>query len=92
MLNISVCLHRIRSITGLRYTLQTGLDSLETSRRKVLERLLEIDQTMGIPKQDDIERVRFCPNCQSGDGPLCIHCELDSLFQVQHNSYTVYSS
>lgn len=37
---------------------------------------------MDNPKDDDIERLRYCPNCYDGDGPLCLHCELDVLFQV----------
>ncbi|CAL5322829.1 unnamed protein product [Camellia sinensis] len=72
-----------RSITALKYYIQTGLDSLEDSRKTLLDRLLEIDQTMGSPREEDIERVRYCPNCQAnGDGLICVHCELDELFQV----------
>ncbi|XP_059666858.1 uncharacterized protein LOC132312497 isoform X2 [Cornus florida] len=72
-----------RSITTLKYYIQTGLDLLEDSRKKLVDRLLEIDQTMGNPRLEDIERVRYCPNCQpNGDGPICVHCELDELFQV----------
>ncbi|ERN04198.1 E3 ubiquitin-protein ligase SHPRH isoform X1 [Amborella trichopoda] len=73
---------RFRSISGLKYLIQTGLDSLENSRKELVDRLLEIDQTMEKPRDVDIERVRFCKNCQmNDDGPLCIHCELDELFQ-----------
>lgn len=65
------------------YHIQTGLDSLEASRQTLVDRLLEINQTMENPREEDIERVRYCPNCQAnGDGPLCVHCELDELFQV----------
>ncbi|KAA8533961.1 hypothetical protein F0562_031478 [Nyssa sinensis] len=72
-----------RSITGLKYYIQTGLDSLEESRKALLDRLLEIDQTMENPREEDIERVRYCPNCQANaDGLICVHCELDELFQV----------
>ncbi|XP_058207401.1 uncharacterized protein LOC131320657 isoform X5 [Rhododendron vialii] len=72
-----------QSITALKYYIQTGLDSLEDSRKTLLERLLEIDETMGNPREEDIERVRYCPNCQAdGDGLVCVHCELDELFQV----------
>ncbi|KAM7494701.1 hypothetical protein LguiB_029310 [Lonicera macranthoides] len=72
-----------RSTTTLKYYIQTGLDSLEDSRKTLLDRLLEIDQSMENPREEDIERVRYCPNCQAnGDGPLCVHCELDELFQV----------
>ncbi|CAI9091902.1 OLC1v1027013C1 [Oldenlandia corymbosa var. corymbosa] len=71
------------SITALKYYIQTGLDSLEESRKSVLGRVLEIDSGMEHPNQNDVERVRHCPNCQdSGDGLLCIHCELDDLFQA----------
>ncbi|KAL3521327.1 hypothetical protein ACH5RR_019476 [Cinchona calisaya] len=71
------------SITSLKYYIQTGLDSLEEYRKNVLDRLLDIDYTMEDPSEVDIERVRHCPNCQDNDdGPLCVHCELDDLFQV----------
>ncbi|XP_056169116.1 uncharacterized protein LOC115679829 isoform X2 [Syzygium oleosum] len=72
-----------RSIHGLKYYIQTGLDSLEVSRRAVLDRLLEIDETMEKPRDEDIERVGHCQNCQpNGNGPVCILCELDELFQI----------
>ncbi|KAJ0661734.1 putative DNA helicase chromatin remodeling SNF2 family [Helianthus annuus] len=72
-----------RSITALKYYIQTGLDSLEDSRRTLLNRLLELDRSMENPRQEDVERVRYCPNCQvNGDGLICVHCELDELFQV----------
>ncbi|KAB2010015.1 hypothetical protein ES319_D10G206600v1 [Gossypium barbadense] len=71
-----------QSITALKYHIQTGLDLLESFRGKLLDRLLEIDQTMEKPKEEDIERVRYCRNCQViGDGPICVHCELEDLFQ-----------
>ncbi|XP_058110678.1 uncharacterized protein LOC131253624 isoform X2 [Magnolia sinica] len=74
---------RLRSISGLKYFIQTGLDALESSRQELLERLLEIDQTMGKPREEDIERVRYCPSCQdNSEGPICIHCELNELFQI----------
>jgi len=39
------------------------------------------------PKEEDIERVRYCRNCiVNGDGPLCVSCELDGLFQVANQS------
>lgn len=69
-------------MAGLKYTIQTGLESLETSRQAVIKRILEIDQTMEKPNNEDIERKRYCPNCNNGNGPLCINCELDQLFQV----------
>ncbi|XVF81925.1 hypothetical protein PTKIN_Ptkin16aG0001600 [Pterospermum kingtungense] len=73
---------RFQSITALKYHIQTGLDLLESFRGKLLDRLLEIDQTMEYPKEEDIERVRYCRNCQvGGDGPICVHCELEDLFQ-----------
>ncbi|XP_019456201.1 PREDICTED: E3 ubiquitin-protein ligase SHPRH isoform X2 [Lupinus angustifolius] len=73
---------RLRSISSLKYQIQTGLDQLEGSRKVLLDRLLEVDQTMEKPKEDDIERVGKCQNCQPNcDGPPCILCELDELFQ-----------
>ncbi|KAL2317565.1 hypothetical protein Fmac_031441 [Flemingia macrophylla] len=73
---------RFRSISSLKYQIQTGLDQLEASRKTLLDRLLEIDQTMEKPKEEDIERVGKCRNCQPNcDGPPCILCELDELFQ-----------
>ncbi|KAL0401070.1 UNVERIFIED_CONTAM: E3 ubiquitin-protein ligase SHPRH, partial [Sesamum latifolium] len=72
-----------RSITALKYYIQTGLDALEESRRTLLDRLLEIDQTMENPKEVDIARVRYCKKCNSNhDGPPCTHCELDEVFQA----------
>ncbi|XP_062092301.1 uncharacterized protein LOC133798119 isoform X2 [Humulus lupulus] len=71
-----------RSISGLKYHIQSGLDLLEASRKVLLDQLLEIDQTMENPREEDIERVRYCQNCQiNGDGPSCVMCELDELFQ-----------
>ncbi|KAL0556995.1 hypothetical protein IC582_005513 [Cucumis melo] len=73
---------RFRSISALKYHVQSGLDLLEASRKVVLDRLLEIDQTMENPKEEDIERVRYCRNCQAdSNGPPCVLCELDELFQ-----------
>ncbi|CAJ1970559.1 unnamed protein product [Sphenostylis stenocarpa] len=73
---------RFRSISSLKYQIQTGLDQLEASRKTLLDRLLEIDQTMEKPKEEDIERVGKCRNCQPNcDGPPCVLCELDELFQ-----------
>lgn len=61
------------------------MDALETSRKVLLDQLLEIDQTMEKPREEDIKRVRNCQNCQiNGDGPACVMCELDELFQVRH--------
>ena len=70
-------------MSALKYYIQTGLDSLEASRQKLLDQLIEIDGTMAKPRDDDVERVRYCPKCY-GDvgGRLCVHCELDELFQV----------
>ncbi|XP_022745300.1 E3 ubiquitin-protein ligase SHPRH isoform X3 [Durio zibethinus] len=71
-----------QSITALKYHIQTGLDLLESVRGKLLDRLLEIDQTMEKPNEEDIKRVRYCRNCQViGNGPICVHCELEDLFQ-----------
>ncbi|RZC55977.1 hypothetical protein C5167_014829 [Papaver somniferum] len=74
---------RFQSTTGLKYVIQMGLDSLEASRQDLLGRVLEIDQTMEKPRDEDIARVRYCRNCQDNkDGPLCVLCELDELFQA----------
>ncbi|XP_050209506.1 uncharacterized protein LOC126660195 isoform X2 [Mercurialis annua] len=71
-----------RSVTALKYHIQTRLDQLETSRKILLDRILEIDQTMEKPKDEDIERVRYCQICQAtDDGPTCLHCELEGLFK-----------
>ncbi|XP_024025293.1 E3 ubiquitin-protein ligase SHPRH isoform X2 [Morus notabilis] len=71
-----------RSISGLKYHIQSGLDLLEASRTVLLDQLLEIDQTIEKPREEDIERVRYCQNCQvNGDGPSCVMCELDELFK-----------
>ncbi|KAK7385443.1 hypothetical protein VNO78_31163 [Psophocarpus tetragonolobus] len=70
------------SISSLKYQIQTGLDRLEASRKTLIDRLLEIDQTMEKPKEEDIDRVGKCRNCQPNcDGPPCVLCELDELFQ-----------
>ncbi|XP_057541140.1 uncharacterized protein LOC130818900 isoform X2 [Amaranthus tricolor] len=74
---------RFRSIKALQYTIQRGLDTLEASRKRLLDQLLEIDQTMEKPRDADVERVRYCPNCYFNvDGHLCVHCEMDELFQA----------
>ncbi|KAF6143028.1 hypothetical protein GIB67_041096, partial [Kingdonia uniflora] len=73
---------RFRSISGLKYLIQTGLDSLETSRHALLERLLDIDKTMEEPRDEDILRLRYCPIHGNGEGCMCAHCELEELFQV----------
>ncbi|OAY78980.1 E3 ubiquitin-protein ligase SHPRH [Ananas comosus] len=70
------------SISVLRYNILSGLESLQDSRKILTDRILEIDQTLGNPKDEDIERQRCCPNCYDGNGSLCIQCELDILFQV----------
>lgn len=72
-----------RSITGLAYYIQTGLDAQVDSRKSLLDRLLDIDRTMDNPREEDVQRVRYCPNCQAnGEGRICVHCEMDELFQV----------
>ncbi|KAJ3682918.1 hypothetical protein LUZ60_013145 [Juncus effusus] len=73
---------RIKTLGGLKYTIQTAIDSLQESRQKVMERLLEVDRTVGNPRDEDIERQRFCPNCYDGNGALCFQCEMDDLFRV----------
>ncbi|VVB02957.1 unnamed protein product [Arabis nemorensis] len=73
---------RFRTIHGLKLHLQTCMDTLESSRKTVIDRLLEIDQTMEKPKLEDIERIGNCKYClKRDDGPTCIYCELDKLFQ-----------
>ncbi|XP_020086038.1 E3 ubiquitin-protein ligase SHPRH isoform X1 [Ananas comosus] len=73
---------RTRSISVLKYNILSGLESLQDSRKILIDRILEIDQTVENPKDEDIERQRYCPNCYDGNGSLCIQCELDILFQV----------
>ncbi|CAI0457309.1 unnamed protein product [Linum tenue] len=73
---------RFRSITALKYHIQTRLDQVETSRKVLVDRILEIDKSMENPKEDDIESVRYCRVCQGvDDGPTCVHCELEELFK-----------
>ncbi|KAH9702949.1 RING-finger DEAD-like helicase PHD and SNF2 domain-containing protein [Citrus sinensis] len=73
---------KYRSISGLTYHIQSSLDQLEASRKTLLDRLLEIDQTMEKPKEEDMDRMRHCRICYGvGDGPICVHCELDESFQ-----------
>lgn len=79
-----------RSITGLKYYIQTGLDTLEVSRKTVVDRLLQIDQTVEEPGEVDIARVGSCRNCQpNGDGASCTLCEMDELFQVWYSASAV---
>ncbi|XP_031496910.1 uncharacterized protein LOC116262040 isoform X1 [Nymphaea colorata] len=74
---------RFRTLSGLKYLIQTGLDSLRTCRNELLSRLMEIDLTMDSPRAVDVERVRYCSNCQpNGNGPLCVQCEADELFMA----------
>ncbi|KAI3952838.1 hypothetical protein MKX01_006881 [Papaver californicum] len=74
---------RFQTTSGLKYVIQTGLDSLEASRQALLGRVLEIDQTMEKPRDEDVARVRYCRNCQDNkDGPLCVLCEYDELLQA----------
>ncbi|PHT52525.1 hypothetical protein CQW23_06987 [Capsicum baccatum] len=76
-----------RSITALKIYIQSGLDSLESSRESLFVKLLEIDQTMGNPRKEDIARIRYCPKCYAdSEGVLCVHCELNDLFQVYEAS------
>lgn len=75
-------MHRVKTIAGLKYTIQAGIDSLEGSRQQLMVRLLEINKTMDNPRDEDIESQRYCPKCYDGTGSLCIQCELDGLSQV----------
>ncbi|XP_073129793.1 uncharacterized protein [Henckelia pumila] len=78
----------LRSITTIQYHIQTGLDALEESRKTLLNKLLEIDETMENPREEDIIRVRYCALCYADfDGPACSHCELDEIFQVSNYVY-----
>ncbi|KAM3372018.1 hypothetical protein ACQJBY_019085 [Aegilops geniculata] len=72
---------RVKTIAGLKYTIQAGIDSLEGSRQQLMGRLLEINKTMDNPRDEDIESQRYCPKCYDGTGSLCIQCELDGLSQ-----------
>ncbi|CAA7028820.1 unnamed protein product [Microthlaspi erraticum] len=73
---------RFRTVHGMKLHLQTCMDALESSRKKVFDKLLQIDQTMEKPKLEDIECIGNCKICQlKDDGPTCTHCELDKLFQ-----------
>ncbi|KAJ4793189.1 E3 ubiquitin-protein ligase SHPRH [Rhynchospora pubera] len=72
---------RIKTIGGLKYIIQTLIDSLHKSRQKVMDRLFEVDETVGNPKDEEIERQRYCPKCYDGNGSLCIQCEMDELFR-----------
>ncbi|KAM0824599.1 hypothetical protein ACQ4PT_070098 [Festuca glaucescens] len=72
---------RVQTIAGLKYTIQSGIDSLQGSRQQLMIRLLEIDKTMDNPRDEDIEGQRYCPKCYDGTGSLCMQCELDELFQ-----------
>ncbi|CAM8967753.1 unnamed protein product [Rhodiola kirilowii] len=61
----------------------TSWDSLVMSRQSLMDRITQINETMKKPRDEDIERVRCCSNCHfNGTGVLCIHCELDELFQA----------
>ncbi|CAF2298271.1 unnamed protein product [Brassica napus] len=73
---------RFRTIHGMKLHLQTCMDTLESSRKTVMDKLLEIDQTMEKPRLEDIECIGNCKYCnKKDDGPTCIHCELDERFQ-----------
>ncbi|CAN6200289.1 unnamed protein product [Urochloa humidicola] len=72
---------RVKSIAGLKYAIQADIDSLQSSRQQLMDRLLEVDNTMDNPRDEDIEGQRYCPKCYDGSGSLCIQCELDELFQ-----------
>ncbi|KAK9741867.1 hypothetical protein RND81_03G134600 [Saponaria officinalis] len=74
---------RFKSMSSLKYYIKTGVDSLEASRKKVLDHLLEIDERMKNPRDEDVSRVRNCSGCYlNRDGPLCVHCELNKSFQA----------
>nr|CAB3458988.1 unnamed protein product [Digitaria exilis] len=75
-------LFQVKSIAGLKYAIQADIDSLQSSRQQLMDRLLEVDNTMDNPRDEDIEGQRYCPKCYDGSGSLCIQCELDELFQM----------
>ncbi|KAF3554843.1 hypothetical protein F2Q69_00017781 [Brassica cretica] len=73
---------RFRTIHGMKLHLQTCMDTLESSRKTVMDKLLEINKTMKKPRVEDIECIGNCKYCnKKDDGPTCIHCELDERFQ-----------
>ncbi|KAH9308738.1 hypothetical protein KI387_036649 [Taxus chinensis] len=77
---------RFQDISGLKYIVLMGLDSLENSRKSLVDCLMDVDKMMDNPKDTDIARIRNCSNCQaSNSGILCLHCEMDELFQVYEN-------
>lgn len=62
------------------------LDALENSRKALVDRVMEIDKMMDNPEDTYIERIRNCSNCQAtNSGILCLHCEMDELFQAYEN-------
>ncbi|TVU37226.1 hypothetical protein EJB05_10529 [Eragrostis curvula] len=71
----------VKTIAGLKYAIQSDIDSLQNSRQQLMDRLLEVDKTMDNPRDEDVEGQRYCPKCYDGTGSLCIQCELDDLFQ-----------
>ncbi|KAK3126035.1 hypothetical protein QOZ80_7BG0613020 [Eleusine coracana subsp. coracana] len=72
---------RVKTIAGLKYAIQSDIDSLQNSRQQLMDRILEVDKTMDNPRDDDVEGQRYCPKCYDGTGSLCIQCEVDELFQ-----------
>jgi hypothetical protein len=54
-----------------------------------MDRLLEVEQTVGSPKDEEIEQQRYCPNCYDGNGSLCIQCEMDGLFRVRFSDILI---
>jgi E3 ubiquitin-protein ligase SHPRH len=86
-----ILFHRVKSIAGLKFTIQFDIDSLQNARQQLMDRLLEVDNTMDNPRDEDIEGQRYCPKCYDGSGSLCIQCELDELFQVvTHHCFLKY--
>ncbi|KAL9247813.1 hypothetical protein vseg_021203 [Gypsophila vaccaria] len=74
---------RFKSTSSLKYYIKSGVDSLEASRKEVLDHLLQIDRRMENPRDEDVARVRNCSGCfLNKDGPLCVHCELNKSFQA----------
>ncbi|XP_057849243.2 uncharacterized protein LOC131060147 isoform X2 [Cryptomeria japonica] len=85
-LNSSRLGSRFQDINGLKYIVLMELDALENSRKVLVDRLMDVDKIMDNPEDSYIERIRSCSNCQATNtGILCLHCEMDELFQVYEN-------
>lgn len=69
---------RYRIIYGMKFYLQICMDMLESFRKIVMDKFLEIDQIMEKLRLEDIECIGNCKYCnKKDDGFICIYCELD---------------